>query len=362
MPPTQDYPLTATYHVAVNAYPLGMNRNAPMSDTLLRQWELLRSIPRAPRKIDVAALMQKLDGAGYPTNKRTIQRDLNTLSSVFPLQSDTKSIPYGWSWSADAPAFDLPAMDGPTALTLRLIEQFISTLLPPTIHDLLAPQFARARAVLDANPDNALRNWANCVRVIPRDMPLLPPKFNHDAIRVVYEALLAGKRCTTCYRSRTPESDEAKSYDVSPLGLVARGPLLYLVCTLWDYTDIRQLALHRVERATLTDTSVTKPDGFDLDRYIDKGEFQYPVGSMIQLKATFDRSAAAHLHETPLSKDQTIKELDADHVLVSATVRDTAQLDWWLSGFGAMVAVLEPPGLRRRMIEATISLNEIYNG
>ena len=32
-----------------------------MSDTLLRQWELLRAIPRAPRKIDVAALMAKLE-------------------------------------------------------------------------------------------------------------------------------------------------------------------------------------------------------------------------------------------------------------------------------------------------------------
>lgn len=140
---------------------VNMNRGAGMSETLLRQWELLRSIPRAPRKIDVGTLMAKLETAGYRISKRTLQRDLNQLSAVFPLLSDTRGPAFGWSWSADAPGFDLPAMDGATALTVRLIEQFIPTLLPPTIRDLLAPQFARAKAVLDANPNNLLGHWAD---------------------------------------------------------------------------------------------------------------------------------------------------------------------------------------------------------
>jgi predicted DNA-binding transcriptional regulator YafY len=339
-----------------------MNRNAPMSDTLLRQWELLRAIPRAPRKIDVVSLMSKLAAAGYQTTKRSIQRDLNSLSRVFPLQSDDKSIPYGWSWSSDAPAFDLPAMDGATALTVRMIEQFIPTLLPPTIHDLLAPQFERARAVLEANISNPLGRWAECVRVVPREMPLLPPKYINEAVRVVYDALLLGYRFTAEYRSRANDIDEIKTYEVNPLGLVARGNLLYLVCTLWNYQDIRQLALHRVVSAMATDTDVIRPDGFDLDRYIEQGEFQYPVGPMIKLRAKFNRAAAAHLYETPLSEDQRIEELDADHVVVTATVRDTAQLDWWLAGFGSMIEVQEPVELRQRMVAAATSLNDLYRG
>src|ERR1022692_2223575 len=336
-----------------------MNRNAPMSDTLLRQWELLRAIPRAPKKIDVATLMTKLETAGYKTTKRSIQRDLNLLSGVFPLICDDRSTTYGWSWSSDAPTFDLPAMDGPTALTVRLIEQFIPALLPPTIRDLLAPHFARARTVLGANPGNALRQWVDGVRVVPREMPLRPPKFNNDAVRVVYDALLAGQRFATEYRSRANDTDEVKTYEVNPLGLVARGNLLYLVCTLWDYQDIRQLALHRLLTASLIDKLVTRPDDFDLDRYIERGEFQYPVGPMILLKAKFLRGAAAPLVETPLSDDQTIENLDANHVLVTATVRDTAQLDWWLLGFGSSVRVIEPSEVAVRMSEATQAVNSV---
>jgi len=338
-----------------------MNRGTGMSETLLRQWELLRSIPRAPRKIDVGTLMTKLEGAGYRISKRTLQRDLNQLSAVFPLSSDTRGPAFGWSWSANAPAFDLPTMDGRTALTVRMIEQFIPMLLPPTILDILAPQFARARAVLGASPENLLGRWANCVRVVPREMPLLPPKFNNEAVRVVYDALLAGKRFTAEYRSRAADIDELKSYEVSPLGLVARGALLYLVCTLWNYQDIRQLALHRIVSAAPTEKPVTKSDGIDLDSYIEQGEFQYPVGPIIQLKAKFVRDAAAHLYETALSEDQKIENIDADHVLVTATVRDTSQLEWWVSGFGPLVEILAPIALRRRMIEAARSLKKLYH-
>jgi predicted DNA-binding transcriptional regulator YafY len=187
-------------------------------------------------------------------------------------------------------------------------------------------------------------------------MPLLAPKFNNEAVRVVYEALLAGCRFAADYRSRANDTDEVKTYEVNPLGLVVRGNLLYLVCTLWDYQDIRQLALHRVLTASPTDKPVTRPGGFNLDEYIQSGEFQYPVGAPIQLKAKFSRGAAAHLVETPLSDDQVIESLDADHVCVTATVQDTVQLDWWLLGFGSAVLVLEPPALAVRVAEATRSM------
>ncbi len=77
---------------------------------------------------------------------------------------------------------------------------------------------------------------------------------------------------------------------------------------------------------------------------------------MIQLKAKFTRGAAAHLVETPLSEDQIIENLDGNHVVVTATVRYTAQLDWWLLGFGSAVRVVEPEGLVVRIAEATQSV------
>lgn len=47
---------------------------------------MLRHIPRHPRKIDTNALLHQLETAGYDIS---IQRDLNDLSSILPLVSDS---------------------------------------------------------------------------------------------------------------------------------------------------------------------------------------------------------------------------------------------------------------------------------
>ena len=329
-----------------------------MADALLRQWTLLKLIPRSPRTADVSQLLAQLEDAGHTITRRQLQRDLNTLSTLFPISADDRSIPYGWSWIRDAPAFDLPRMDGPTALSVKLLEQFIPQLLPPTLNDHLQPYFRQADAALAEQASSHLGNWLDRVRAIPSTMPLLAPPIDERIARTVYQSLLEGKRFTATYTAR---SADPREFAVSPLGLVARGPLLYLVCTLWDYTDVRQLALHRIRSAQPTDTPVTTPPDFDLDRYILEGEFQYPVGPEIKLEARFYRGAAAHLYETPLSIDQTIADLDSDHVLVTATVRDTEQLHWWLMGFGSLVTVVGPESVTKELAQELTVASRTYS-
>lgn len=50
---------------------------------------------------------------------------------------------------------------------------------------------------------------------------------------------------------------------IHPLGLLACGPVVYLVCTLFDYGDVRQLALHRMHAPVETDARSREPERFD---------------------------------------------------------------------------------------------------
>jgi len=321
---------------------------------------MLRAIPKWPAKVDVPSLVKHLARKHYRVSKRTVQRDLLSLSDIFPLLSDERGVTYGWSWSADAPAFDLPTMDATTALSVRMIQQFLPLLMPPTVLDALEPQFRRAQSILKVGRAARLDRWSDLVRVVPREMPLLAPKINRDALRVIQQALLDGRQADVSYTPRGVERQAEKRYTVNPLGLVARGSLLYLVCTFWEYEDIRQLALHRVQGATITDVTAKRPADFDLDRYIESGAFEYRVGEEIVLKAIFNRDAAVHLDETALSEDQRIQTIDEGHVLVTATVSDSAQLQWWLFGLGDLVEVLEPESLRARTGETLVHAAERY--
>ncbi|MBH3430430.1 WYL domain-containing protein [Pseudomonas alkylphenolica] len=70
--------------------------------TLSRQWELLRQLPSRSPGITSAEMVARLQDAGFSISKRSIERDLNELSLIFPLERNDKSIPYGWHWAATA--------------------------------------------------------------------------------------------------------------------------------------------------------------------------------------------------------------------------------------------------------------------
>ena len=318
-----------------------------MSETLQRQWSLLRAIPRAPHSIDAGALIAQLNAAGFRADKRTVQRDLKELSRIFPLKSDSGSAPNGWYWLADAPAIDVPMMDGATALSVRIIEELLLTLAPTGLGGAIAPELLRARAVLASSCNDPASPLTDRVRVVASDMLLHSPKTNQDVVREVFRAVLTGKRLQLSYAERTPALAGDSHLEVNPLALIVRGRVVWLVCSLVGSVDTRQFALHRVRSAIMTDTAVVRPVHFDLDVYIQRERSRPADGTTIELKVRFRRSAIADLYDTPLSDDQFVEDADAEHVIVSASVRNTPQLLIWLLGFGELAEVLKPESLRQ---------------
>lgn len=315
-------------------------------DTLFRHLLILRMLPRYPQKIDGATIEARLREEGFATTtRRTIQRDLEKLATLFPIacQDDTK--PYGWYWTREAPAFDMPGMDPSTALTFCLAERFLSPLFPRSTMTALHPYLINARQVLDKLTENRLHKWPDKVRIISRGQPLGAPEIKAGVAEVVYEALLQEQRFRASYRRRG--ETEAREYVVNPLGLVIQEQLTYLVATFWEYDDPVLLLLHRMESAALLGEPCRVPEDFDLQEYLDSGELQFPEGEKpLKLAVLIDRYAGAHLLETPLSEDQKVKEQKDGRLLIKATVADTAQLRWWLLGFGDKVEVVGPKRLR----------------
>lgn len=328
-----------------------------MSTTLSRMMAMLRHIPRHPRKIDTNALLQRLESAGYDISLRSIQRDLNDLSCILPLVSDSGR-PQGWSWQADADPFHLPFLDPQAALTFHLVERHLNTLLPESTLNYLAPWFRTAAAVLEAD-DKGVTRWPDKVRVLPRGLRLQSPPIDPGVHATLYDALLQERQVTVRYLQR--QATEPKEYLVHPLGVVTRDTVIYLVCTMWSFTDVRQLALHRMQSATMLEEACSRPEGFCLDGYIAAGAFGYPESSdTIELEARFTTHSAAHLTECPLADDQQIVPDGTGFVRVRATVLDTKELRWWLLGFGDQVTVLEPLRLREQMRDTVAGMAASY--
>ncbi len=316
-----------------------MGKRSDTKETVLLAVELLRRVPRG-RKITASELHQQLKDAGIERDLRTIQRQLEMLSEHFHLERDDRSKPYGYRWPDDAKALAVPNLTPQESLLLRLAEEHLRNLLPIRLMRSMDGFFAQARKNLGtAGPKSLEREWPDKVRVVATSQPLLAPRIAPGVFEAACEALYANQWLRIDYRNAAGNRAPA---EVMPLGLAQQGPRLYLVCRFKGYDDERTIALHRVLSARTMTLSFNRPKDFDLKRFDDEGRFGFGDGRKVKLTFRIAKEEGAHLLETPLSSDQQVKELKYAYQ-ISATVVDSAMLEWWLKGFGGAIS-----GIRRR--------------
>jgi predicted DNA-binding transcriptional regulator YafY len=330
-----------------------------MADTITRYITMLSLIPGRPGKITARELQAKLQAQGLGSHVRSTERDLHKLSNSFPLISDGAR-PAGWSWQSKSDRITFPRMDAGVALTYELLARYLTPVLPREMCRHLEPEFAMARRVLDGLGQSPLGKWSRHISVLPSAMQLLPPDVAEEVIDVVYDALLAGNKFEADYYSAMAKGP--KRYLFSPLGLVYRAGVIYLVATLWDYDEPRHFALQRMSKPKALDERAAKPEGFDFAQYVrDEKAFEYRVGPIVRLELLVAPWLARHLQECRLSEDQKIgAEHGSDQRRVTATVDNTEQLFWWLSSHGANVEVVKPLSIRNRMAEQANALAARY--
>jgi predicted DNA-binding transcriptional regulator YafY len=311
-----------------------MAKRSDTIETVVLALELLRRIPRN-RKISASELHVQLAGAGVSRDLRTIQRQLEMLSEHFGIERDDRNKPYGYRWKDNAKGLALPMLSEQESLLLSLAEQQLRPLLPSSLMKSMEGFFVQAHSNLgpDAHAKRE-REWLSKIRVVSQTQPLLPPKIRTGVLEEVSNALYNNLYLKVNYKSAAGKATVA---DVMPLGLAQQGPRLYLVCRFQGYDNERSLALHRIVSAKASTLLFERPKDFDLQKYDDDGRFGFGEGKRIRLSFRITKNAGLQLLESPLSIDQQVKE-SADHFEISATVVDTAQLQWWLRGFGEQVS------------------------
>ncbi len=328
-----------------------------MNDTLMRQWAMLRAIPRYPRRVDAPTIHARLRDQGMVVSLRTVQRDLNMLATTFPLDSD-ESKPQGWCWREGAGQLEIPSMDAHAALTFSLVEQYMQNLLPRSTLSHMAPWFDAAQGVASSQASTVTK-WRDKLRVIPHTLNKIPAPIDPDIQATIYNGLLDERQLEVTYRAIT-SGKEAKSYPVHPLGLVVMEQVVYLVCTVKEYQDPRFLAVHRIDSARLLESDSIEPVDFDIDKFILR-EFGIRVGkSPLKLVLRIRGVLAKYLAETPIAADQSMTPMDAEWTKVQVKVQDTIQLRTWLRSLGPDAVVEEPETLREQLKREWAELQSLY--
>lgn len=317
-----------------------------MLDAIHRQWRMLQYLPRYPQKIGTAQLIERLEEDGYKVSMRTVQRDLQHLSERFPLVCDENK-PRGWSFSADAPAFEIPGLETHGAVALRLAQAFLEPLLPFASRQHLGRYFHAARKVLEPT---ALGRWTSRVAIANSGIGSELPEVDAAVLEQIYDGLMDAVEIDARYCRRGERV--ARTYRLHPLGLVYRDGVGYLVAMHGDYEDALQWALHRFVSAKVSERPARDKADFDAQVYAQSDAMGYLISDQpVALEVVLDPLAGARLVEVPIAADQVVTEQSDGRLRLRATVADTRALRTMLLGFGGHCEVVGPAWLRAEIAQ-----------
>lgn len=328
-----------------------------MESTSLRYLAMLQEVPRFPKSRSAEEIHSALSAAGYEVDLRSIQRDLQKLASNFGLESVQQAKKLLWRYKADARVWMFPGMDEHTALVYQMVDMYMKPLLPAKTLDAMAPWVMRAKTLLSGRAGKAAR-WSEKVHVMPLGLPRQGPAIGDVVKSNVYSALLQETPLEIEYKNR---DGEVNTHIISPLGMIVRENLFYLVAHDQSKPKPIVLAMHRMRRADLMEEQLfNQPKGFNLKSFADE-QFAIPMGEekVIDIKIRISAFSAVNIGECPLAKNQQLVK-DGDSFLLTATVPNTHELHRWISSLGPHAEVLAPGFLREKFKDEYKKLSKLY--
>jgi predicted DNA-binding transcriptional regulator YafY len=339
--------------------------------TVQRRLQVLESIRklsgRSERWVTVSDITSDLKGNGYPVKVHSIRRDLKALLETYQqlecndnsdLDGESKNgLAHGYRWAGR----DNPTSGGITlteALSLVMVERYLSQSLPVLLTRSLHDIFNKAHLTLELHKKSQVTQWPEKFCVIQPAQPLIPPELDHEILVVVHEALLDEKQLRVTYQ--TPNRPVPKEYRLHPLGLIQRGPVTYLAAMTNDYEEAYLYALHRMQAAQILEQDCRHKPVFNLADFAEK-QGHFGSATAIHFKARICDHLALMLEETRLSEDQLISPADDLGLReITAAVSDTWQLRWWIFGQCDRIEVLEPEALRLEIAALISKCNQQY--
>lgn len=310
---------------------------------------------RSARWVTVAEIVEALTQQGYRVATHNVRRDMKCLLETYPqLECNDNShgigdakngLAHGYRWMGDEQMHG--GISLPEALSLVMVERYLSQSLPVLLNRPLHDIFAKAQQTLALHKKSQITHWPEKICVIQPAQPFIAPEIKQDILEAVHEGIVNEKQLHVSYRATQKADAEPKAYRLHPLGLIQRGPITYLAAMANDYEDAYLYALHRMLAVEVLAEDCRKKTDFDLNQFA-QSQGHFGSASPIHLEANVCDHLALILQESPISENQVIYDAGIPGFKrLNADVLDTWQLRWWIMGEGDRIEVVSPKELRQ---------------
>jgi predicted DNA-binding transcriptional regulator YafY len=294
--------------------------------------------------------------ARFEVGVRTAYRDFDFLRDEMraPLEYDRAR----GSWSLTEPTAPLPPilLSEGELVALYFAEKVLAQYRGTPYEEDLTSAFRKLQALLPEEVVVRPERILSFLEIDPGPLPRADPAVFRD----VLAGLTRHKRLEVRYASAS--SGRTLDRTVDPYRILSVGGTWYLVA--WDARRraVRDFALHRIRKVTLTDEPFQVTEGFKLDRYradafrIEKG------GRPLNVAVRFSPRQARWIRERTWHRSARIQDRLDGGCILRLRVPLTSELTRWVLQYGPDAEVLAPKALRKDVARRAAETLAAYRG
>ncbi len=315
-----------------------------------RQWGIINTLCRRSRTtLDELA-------EEYEVSKRTILRDLDKLSLIFPLV-DKKEGRHKY-WSLIDGYKDVPPITFlPTEFyAIQEGTRFLKALGDPFLRPTLESISHKIRATFD---QSRIESFENLRKIFSINLSAAKDySGKRGFLSQIFSAAAEQRRVEIGYQGLKDTKPLVRKVD--PYKLWYRDGTVYLVGLCHLRNKIRMFAVDRITLLNLTDDNFLTPENFDFNEYIEHA-FSVMIEDPIHVKVRFNPEIARYIEEREWHPSQKIKKYKDGSLLMELTVGGTLEIKRWILSFGSQAEVIEPEALVEELRADLERMRQVYS-
>lgn len=287
----------------------------------------------------------------FEVNERTIYRDFTTLGADLkvPVYDDNRR------WKLDQKYFLPPIrFTLPEALNIFLTSRLMlgySHRYDPNV----AATFSKLISVLPGPLAEQVRKTMNWMQKLPKDEKYL------GFLATAAEAWVTHRRLKIVYQNLISEKAAERVIEPYYIEPAAAGHSSYVLAYCHLKKALRMFKVDRIQSAELTADSYVIPADFDANEYFGSSWGIVVEGEVKTIKLKIDSTKMQRLmSETVWHPSQSFEKQKDGSIIMTINVTETQELFSWILGWGDKVKVLEPEGLRRKIVDTAKAIQSSY--
>ena len=311
------------------------------SQQLQRQWNLLRFLESARHGCTLQQMVQLTDRSA-----KTVRRDLQTLESIFQVESFTRNGHRIWKMPplSEHLNFNLTEL-----LAMHISQQFLEALAGTVFWDGNRSVFQKVQNAIGEPAIRYLQKLSAGLQATN----VGAGDYRQRAALIDQLMVAIEDRQITIIVYQSMQATEPVEQEVYPLGMVHHRGSLYLIAWSARREEVRNFKVDRINEADVQNLQYTVPSGFDLSDWLSKsfGIWRSGKEDLQTIRIHFTKDAARYIQESTWHKSQQLSLREDGSIIAEFQLPDTQEIKRWIMSFGPSAKVLGPPELVEQVKE-----------